>query len=98
MTSMLSISRQSHDWLPEGGSVSNGSSTQGSQFDGDSTNTTVVEGYQKGKIVGYAQISKGIDFYNCPCSEVIISKARSSHASLPSQSDDNDFVDDETNN
>ncbi|XAR66157.1 hypothetical protein NMG60_11012277 [Bertholletia excelsa] len=58
----------------------------------------VGEGYKKGKKVGYAQISKGIDFYICPCSEVIISKARSSHASLPSQSNDNDFVDDDTNN
>ncbi|XAR67554.1 hypothetical protein NMG60_11002348 [Bertholletia excelsa] len=98
MTSMLLISRQSYDWLTEGGSVSNGSSTQGSQSDGDSTNTTVAEGYEKGKTVGYAQISTGIDFYIYPRSEVIISKARSSHASLPSQSDDNDFVDDETNN
>ncbi|XAR56271.1 hypothetical protein NMG60_11036687 [Bertholletia excelsa] len=95
---MFSISRQSYDWLPEGGSVSNGSSTQGSQSDGDSTNTTVAEGYEKGKTVGYAQISKDIDFYICPRSEVIISKARSSHASLLSQSNDNDFVDDETNN
>ncbi|XAR56062.1 hypothetical protein NMG60_11036364 [Bertholletia excelsa] len=32
----------------------------------------VAEGYKKGKRVGYAQISKGIDLYICPRSEVIV--------------------------